>query len=233
MRDLDPIDRVSEVLFELVMVLICTGSVNVAEATTTTNALTATNSTASTIASPPENPWSFSVSAYTYIVPDSREYVQPTITADRGWLHLEARYNYEGLDTGSTWIGYNFSVGEKLALKFTPMLGGVFGDTTGIAPGYHATLSWWKLELYTEGEFLFDACSSSDSFFYSWSELSLAPTDWFRFGGVVQRTKLYQTDFDIQRGFLVGFSYKRVNLTTYVFNPDDKPTFVVAVGVTF
>ena len=148
-------------------------------------------------------------------------------------MHLEARYNYEGLDTGSAWIGYNFSVGDKLKLEFTPMLGGVFGDTTGIAPGYKATLSWWKLELYTEGEFLFDTGSSSDSFFYTWSELSLAPTDWFRFGGVVQRTKLYQTDFDIQRGFLVGFSYKWANLTTYVFNPDDKPTFVVAVGVTF
>ena len=52
-------------------------------------------------------------------------------------------------------------------------------------------------------------------------------------GGVIQRTKLYETDFDIQRGFLVGFSYKRANLTTYVFNPDDKPTFVVAVGVSF
>jgi hypothetical protein len=38
--------------------------------------------------------WSFSTTVMGYVVPDSRDYVQPTITADRAWLHLEARYNY-------------------------------------------------------------------------------------------------------------------------------------------
>ena len=152
-----------------------------------------------------EKAWSFSASVYTYIVPDDRDYVQPTFTADRGWLHLEARYNYEALETGSAWVGYNFSGGEKLAWEFTPMLGGVFGDTTGIAPGYKGSLSWWKLELYSEGEYVFDTGDSSDSFFYNWSELTLAPVDWFRFGLVTQRTRVYQTDRDIQRGLLVGF----------------------------
>jgi len=178
--------------------------------------------------------WSFSASAYTYIVPDSREYVQPTFTADRGWLHLEARYNYEDLNTGSLWFGYNFSGGEKLAWEITPMLGGVFGDTSGVAPGYKGSLSWWKLELYSEGEYVFDTGDSSESFFYNWSELTLAPLDWFRFGLVTQRTRAYETDREIQRGLLAGFSYKRVDLTGYVFNPDDsKPTFVIAVAVNF
>ena len=73
-----------------------------------------------------------------------------------------------------------------------------------------------------------------ESFFYNWSELTLAPLDWFRFGMVTQRTRAYQTDRDIQRGFLVGLSYKMVSFTTYVFNPDEsKPTVVLAVGVTF
>jgi len=180
------------------------------------------------------NSWSFSASAYTYIVPDSREYVQPTITADRGWLHLEARYNYEDLNTGSLWGGYNFSGGEKLAWEITPMLGGVIGDTSGVAPGYKGSLSWWKLELYSEGEYVFDTGDSSESFFYNWSELTLAPLDWFRFGLVTQRTRVYETDREVQRGLLVGFSYKMVDLTTYVFNPDDsKPTFVVAVALNF
>ena len=78
-----------------------------------------------------EEAWSFSASVTTYIVPDSQEIVQPTFTADQGWIHLETRYNYENLDTGSIWIGYNFAVGDKLALEATPMLGGVFGETTG------------------------------------------------------------------------------------------------------
>jgi hypothetical protein len=180
-----------------------------------------------------EKAWSFSASASTYIVPDDREYVQPTITADHGWLHLEVRYNYEGLKTGSAWIGYNFSIGEKVSLEFTPMLGAVFGETKGIAPGYKYTLSWWKLELYSEGEYVFDTDNSSDRFFYTWSELSLAPVEWFRFGVVIQRTKLYQTDFDIQRGLLIGFSHKDLSFTTYVFNLDDKPTVVLGVSVDF
>jgi hypothetical protein len=193
---------------------------------------TATN--ASAVAAEMESKWSFSASAYTYIVPDSREYVQPTFTADRNCLHLEARYNYEDRETGSAWIGCNFSVGEKLALEFTPMLGGVFGNTTGIAPGYKGSLGWWKLELSSEGEYVFDTGDSSDSFFYTWSELSLSPVEWFRFGLVVQRTKLYETDFDIQRGLLVGFSYKRADFTTYVFNPDaSQPLVVLGVGLNF
>jgi len=178
--------------------------------------------------------WSFSGSAYTYFVPDSHEYVQPTVTADRDWLHLEARYNYEDLDTGSAWVGYNFGGGEKLAWELTPMLGGVFGNTTGIAPGYKGSLSWRKLELYSEGEYVIDAADTSASFFYNWSELTFAPVEWFRFGLVAQRTRLYDSDRDIQRGVLVEFTYRMASLTTCVFNLDEsKPTLVIALGVDF
>jgi len=181
-----------------------------------------------------EKAWSFSLSATTYVVPDFQEYVQPTFTADRGWLHLETRYNYENLETGSVWLGYNFSGGEKLEWEFTPMLGGVFGDTTGIASGYKLSLSYWKLEFSSEGEFVFDTRDREGSFFYNWSELSVSPVDWFRFGVVGQRTRAYQSAVDIQRGLLVGFSHKKVDFTTYVFNLDHgKPTWVFAVSMTF
>jgi len=178
--------------------------------------------------------WSFSVSAYTYVVPDDHDYVQPTITADRGWLHLEARYNYEALETGSAWVGYNFSGGEALAWEITPMIGGVVGDTNGVAPGYKGSLGWWKLEFYSEGEYVFDTGDSSGHFFYAWSELSLSPVDWGRIGLAGQRTRAYQTDREIQRGVLGGVTYEGVDLTTYVFDPDtSEPTVVVALGVTF
>jgi len=205
----------------------------------TTNAPAATNSPPAELPPPPTleedtRKWSFSTSVYGYLVPDSQDYAQPTVTADRGWLHLEARYNYETLETGSAWFGYNFSGGQKLEWELTPMLGGVFGDTAGIAPGYKGTLRWWKLELYSEGEYVFDTRDSSGSFFYNWSELSLAPAAWFRFGLVTQRTRVYRTDRGIQRGLLAGLSFKRVNFTTYVFNPDEsKPTVVLALGLSF
>jgi hypothetical protein len=210
------------------------GDKALAQETTNTPASTAKDTTPVFTKEADEKTWSFSISASTYIVPDDQEYVQPTFTADRGWLHLEARYNYENLETGSVWVGYNCSGGEKLEWEFTPMLGGVFGNTTGIAPGYKSSLTYWKFELSSEGEFVFDTGNSEGNFFYTWSELSVSPVDWFRFGLVGQRTRAYQTDVDIQRGLLVGFSYKKMDFTTYVFNLDQgKRTWVFSVGVSF
>jgi hypothetical protein len=49
---------------------------------------------------------------------------------------------------------------------------------------------------------------------------------------VTQRTRAYKTDRDIQRGLLVGATYRKLDVTTYLFNPDDnKPTVVVAVSL--
>lgn len=47
------------------------------------------------------NPWAFSLITSGYIVPGGESYVWPDFSADRGWLHLEARYNDEALRTGS------------------------------------------------------------------------------------------------------------------------------------
>ena len=84
-----------------------------AQETTNAPGSTAKNATPAITKEADEKAWSFSASVTTYIVPDFQEYVQPTFTADRGWLHLEARYNYENLETGSAWVGYNFGGGEK------------------------------------------------------------------------------------------------------------------------
>src|SRR5690242_16275182 len=92
-----------------------------APATTTTEATT--EATTEPAAKTDEKKWEFSLSAYTYIVPNDREYVQPTLRVDRDWLHLEARYNYEDIDTGSVFVGYNMSFGHDLTLDLTPMIG--------------------------------------------------------------------------------------------------------------
>ena len=154
--------------------------------------------------------------------------------ADRGWLHLEGRFNYEDLDTGSLWLGYNFGGGDTVEWELTPMLGGVFGNTSAIAPGYKGSVSWKRLAFASEGEYVFDATDPSERFFYNWSELTVAPAPWWRFGVVTQRTRVYATDRDIQRGLLVGFTYRNIDSAVYVFNPDDsKPFAVVAVTVGF
>jgi hypothetical protein len=181
----------------------------------------------------PETPaWSLGGSIGTYVVPHERDYTQPTLTADRDWLHFEWRYNYESYDTGSLWLGCNFSVGDKLTLGFTPMVGGVFGDVFGVAPGAKLTLEWWKLDFFTEAEYLFDTDHHDDSFTYAWSELAISPLEWLRLGLVSDRTRAFDTDVDIQRGLLAGVSYRWLSFTAYVFNLDQsEQTVVLSVGV--
>jgi len=180
--------------------------------------------------------WDFNLVVDGYILPqaDGESYASPVFSADRKWLHLETRYNYEDRQTGSFWLGYNFEKGKKLSVTFTPMIGGVFGNTTGVAPGYEFSLSYKKLSLSIDGEYVFDTRDTNGSFFYSWTELTYSPLDWFYFGFVAQRTKAYHTSLDIQRGFLVGFSVKNAEFTTYVFNAGwTDPTVVLEVGYKF
>jgi hypothetical protein len=114
------------------------------------------------------------------------------------------------------------------------MIGGVFGNTTGVAPGYEVSLSYKQITLSSTGEYVFDTKHSSGSFFYSWPQLTYSPVDWFDVGLVAQRTKAYHTSLDIQRGLLVGFSHKKLQFTTYIFNAGwTEPTLVFEAGVNF
>jgi len=187
-----------------------------------------------TTADPTADQWSLSLNIAGYIVPHDRSYASPTFSADRAQLHFGARYNYEDKETGSLWAGYNLETGNTVAFRLTPMLGAVFGNTAGVAPGYLAGLTWKRLDLSTEGEYVFDLKEQSGSFFYSWMELSYSPREWCRVGLVAQRTKAYHTDLDIQRGILAGFSYKKTSFTTYIFNAGwTDPTVVFSLGFEF
>jgi hypothetical protein len=182
----------------------------------------------------PTNPWDFNLSISGYLVPHGQSYGSPTFTADRDTLHLEARYNYEAQRTGSLWAGYNLSTGKKLVLQATPMIGGVFGHVNGIAPGLEFTGTYKKVQLFSANEYIFDTGTKSGNFFYTWTQLTYSPREWFTFGYVVQRTRAYTTPLDVQRGPLVGFTYKKLNFTTQIFNPGEAdPTVVLSLGYSF
>ena len=178
--------------------------------------------------------WSFSLLTSGYLVPNDQSYASPVFTADRQWLHLEARYNYEYQKTGSLWAGYNFTVGDKVVLDVTPMFGVVFGNTRGIAPGCNISVTRKRLQLSAQAEYVFNLDDRSANFFYTWDELIYSPTDWFHAGLVAQRTRAYHTDLDVQRGFSVGVARKRMDFTTYIFNAGwTTPTVVLALSLSF
>jgi hypothetical protein len=79
------------------------------------------------------DPWAFNLTIDGYIIPHETSYANPVFSADHHWLHLEARYNYENLRTGSLWIGRNFSAGKKLVLTGIPHMASVC-DPKSTAP---------------------------------------------------------------------------------------------------
>lgn len=158
-------------------------------------------------------------SGYFFFHGGDGDFLQPTIYADRGPLHLEARYNYEDRDTASLWGGWTFSFGKSVTVDLTPILGVVFGDTDGIAPGLETALAWKALEFSSQSEYLFDSNDRQSNYFYAWSEVSWRQPEWLRYGLVIQRTRVYQTPLDVQFGALAGFSFWKMELTAYYFNP--------------
>jgi hypothetical protein len=164
--------------------------------------------------------WDFSVTGYYYALEDQSDYLSVIATADREALHLEARYNYEALDSGSVFAGWNFSGGNALTWELTPIFGAVFGAKQGIAPGFEASVAHGIVDFYIEAEYMHDFEVQEDSFTYAWSELGFSPLEWLRFGIVGQRSRAYHSDRDIQRGGFAQITYDKVTLGTYVFNPD-------------
>jgi hypothetical protein len=194
----------------------------------------APNPAPAAIPDPAKSAWAYNLTVDGYIVPHGQSYVDPVFTANRKWLHLEARYNYENLKTGSLWVGFNFRVGKTLVLDFAPMIGGVFGRTNGIAPGCEASLTYKKIQASIVNEYVFDTTTKAGNFYFSWPQVTYSPVGWFRVGAVAQHTKAYQTAFSIQRGFLIGFSHKKWEFTTYVLDPFVGDTVtILELGVNF
>lgn len=164
-----------------------------------------------------EKKWSVRADGNFYFFTDDFIFL-PVVAADKDHLHLELRYNYEDLNTLSTWVGYNFYGGNKLEYFITPILGAVVGNSNGIAPGLETTLTLGSFEFYSESEYFIDFQESENQFVYTWADLTYSPLDWLWTGISAQRTRLYETDLDIQRGIMLGGGFKNLELTGYWYN---------------
>jgi len=177
--------------------------------------------------------WRHNLAANFYIIPDDF-FILPVYQGDLDRFHMEMRYNYEDRQSFSLWFGYNFSGGNNFEYTITPMAGAVMGNTNGLAPGLEITLGFYGFELYAESEYIFDMDAREDNFYYNWTDLSYSPLDWMWFGLSIQRTKLYQTDLEIQRGLLLGGGYKWFGINGYLYNIGwDDPYFILSLSLNF
>jgi len=182
------------------------------------------------------HPWSYSASANQYFLPNEGDFLLAIMTADRGQLHIEARYNYEERNTGSLFAGWKFGGGNSLTWELTPMLGAVFGAKQGVAPGLEAAVAYGFADFYIEAEYVYDTETREDSFTYAWTELGFTFVEWLRVGFVGQRTRVYESQRDVQRGLFAEVSlFDRFSLGLFAFNPDDSDSrfTILSLGADF
>jgi hypothetical protein len=186
-------------------------------------------------ASRPAKPsWEFALTAYPTQVRGGDDTTSVIAVADRGPLHLEARYGYEMKDSRSAFAGWTFSGGETVTWELTPLLGGGWGPLRAFIPGLEASLAWGKLDFYVEAEFVRDRNDSSASYNYAWSELGFKPLEWLRVGAVGQRTRAYGGEREFQRGPFAQATWGNVTLGGFWFNPgSDDQVFVGSIGIAF
>jgi len=178
--------------------------------------------------------WEFALTAYPTNVRGGENYTSAIATADRGPLHLEARYSYESIGARSAFVGWNLSGGETVTWELTPLLGGAWGSTRAFVPGFEASLGWRRLDFYIEAEYVRESSGRSASYLYAWSELGIAPFEWLRFGLAAQRTRAYGGDRDIQRGPFAQVTWGALTVGGYWFNPgSSEQVFVGMLGLSW
>jgi hypothetical protein len=157
----------------------------------------------------------------------------PTFSADRGKLHLEARYQWEDWRTGSVWAGRNFEFGEKVEVHIAPMAGLLFGRLNGVAPGYLIHAQWRRLSLLSSSEYVIDLTTGAGNFAFTWNELTV-DLDHLLFGIALQRLRTYQNGLDLQKGMMLLRQQGRFLLGMYLFNLGfSEPTVVLNLAYSF
>lgn len=176
--------------------------------------------------------WNHNIEGWFYFMQDDFIF-SPIYGVDKDWLHLEARYNYEDLNTFSAWFGYNFNGGKKFQYTVTPMAGGLVGNTSGIATGLELDFYFFGFNFNSATEYVFDLQDKENDYFYNWTDFTYTPIDWLWFGVSTQRTRLYQNNREFQYGPMLGGGYSWFGLSAYWYNPfSDDPYFVLYLSIT-
>jgi hypothetical protein len=175
------------------------------------------------------------VTGYHYAMRGEADFGVGVASLNHGSLRLEARYNYEARHSTSIFAGWKFAGGGgDVTYEVTPIVGGLFGDASGVIPGLEASVAWRNFDVYVEAEYVRDLDVKGDSYFYMWSELGWRPVEWLRLGLVGQRTRVVDTDRDIQRGVFAQATLGAATVGIYAFNPEATSRYVIiSLGLAF
>jgi len=154
---------------------------------------------------------------------------------NRNHWYVEARYNYEDLNTVSIYLGRTFSNAgkDKLTYSIIPVLGGVMGRFKGGSAGVNAVIEYEKLFFSTQSQYTFSCNEKSADFFFAWSELAYQPLKWFYFGLSAQQTYLPEAKSSVcEPGAVLGFTVRKWTFPLYCFSPTRNSKYFV-LGINF
>ena len=168
----------------------------------------------------------FTATGSYYLLPNASNTTVFVVSCDYKNWHGELRYNYEDIHTVSFFTGRTLELGKKVKASLTPLIGIVAGRTNAIAPGLETELKYSMLDLYAESEYIFDF-RGDNNYLYIWSELGINPFKTFRAGISAQRTRAYETKFDVQRGLFVSYGFRHLTPSVHFFNPGSPHHFFI------
>lgn len=178
--------------------------------------------------------WTAEVDLSLWLPPDASNFLLLQASADRGPLHLELRYNYEELETGSAWIGWTVEGGGSVSFFVTPMVGVLAGESRGVAPGLELGAGVGPVDVYGEAEWVIEAGDDAENFVYLWTELGVRPIAPLRLGLAAQRTRVVDTPREVARGPFASVELGRATVTASWLDPDrDGGLWILTFGVSF
>lgn len=152
-----------------------------------------------------------------------------------GPVFVDARYNYDQLDTASVYVGKGFG---NSAFKVYPNVGVLFGEYTGVSPQLTVGVNKGRVSAFSVTQYVFGARGNSD-FVYHWADVLFSTkAKWLAVGFDEQfyRDQVPGAEGQFDIGPVVKFSFKRYYVKVW---PTVSPTqtgtqkLFIITGVTF
>jgi hypothetical protein len=128
--------------------------------------------------------------------------------------YIEARGNYEVINSASLYFGKDFKKKALISYSITPMAGLVMGAFNGGSVGANVALDYKKISFSSQSQYTFSIKNQATNFTYSWADLTYQLREWVSTGVSLQQTRRL-----FEKGILIRGTYKNLSIPVYVFNP--------------
>lgn|SRR6185503_1538045 len=128
--------------------------------------------------------------------------------------YIEARANYEAINSASLYFGKNFKKTAIVSYSIIPIAGLVAGSFNGGSVGANIALDYKEISFSSQLQYTFSKENQTANFTYSWSDLTYQLKEWLAAGVSLQQTRGL-----FEKGVLVRGIYKKFSVPLYVFSP--------------